>query len=222
MKSICFLGASTTEGLGDETGQGWVGRLVTLSTEMGALIVYHNLGVRGETLREIAARGPRLCRDCLSHRKDRLIVLSSGLNDIARLENGKQRTPERVIARRYKALCEALMDIAPLMIVGPPPVLEEKLPYHSETSGHRFNFKNEDVRKLCALYEAIARDLGLPYLPVFSSMQKDEDYLQGLSANDGLHPDGRGYQKLAIEVLNWPRWKEAVIRPARTKNEPSL
>lgn len=208
MKSVCFVGASTTEGLGDEAGQGWVGRLATLCADEGAPILFHNLGVKGQTLKEITARAAAQCRSCLSHKKDRLIVFGCGLNDVARLENGTPRSTKRIIERRFRELLGELGEIAPLIVVGPPPVLESKMPIFSGKHGVSLDFRNEDAAEVSRLYAAITGELGIPYLEVYASLLENADYMAGLEANDGLHTNGQGYQRLAEIVAAWPVWQE--------------
>ena len=56
---VCFIGDSFVQGTGDPTGLGWVGRVVSETKQAGWNITGYNLGVRGETSRDIMARWER-------------------------------------------------------------------------------------------------------------------------------------------------------------------
>src|SRR5688572_27006622 len=58
---ICFVGDAFTVGAGDETGLGWVGRLAAGEWARGHDITIYNLGIRGNSTREI---GPRWRQEC--------------------------------------------------------------------------------------------------------------------------------------------------------------
>ena len=62
MKRVCFIGASTVEGLGDETGQGWTGRLAATRRDFGTPFVPFYLGVRGQTINQIGDRAQQKCK----------------------------------------------------------------------------------------------------------------------------------------------------------------
>ena len=86
MKRVCFLGASTVEGLGDEGGLGWVGRLALLNRAAGHPIVSYNLGVRGQTLKQIAARAIGECSARIQDRGEDLIVVDQRLSTQRQIE----------------------------------------------------------------------------------------------------------------------------------------
>jgi lysophospholipase L1-like esterase len=209
MKRVCFLGASTVEGLGDEGGLGWVGRLALLNREAGHPIAPYNLGVRGQTLRQIAARAVGECSARIQDRDQDLIVLGTGANDLARIATGAPRTPRRRVLDDFAKLLEALAALAGVMVVGPFPVSEAKMPFLSAVSGMAFDFRNQDIEEAAEGYAEICAGRQTPFLDLTPGLSADPDYLGGLEANDGLHTDGKGYQAVALRVQAWGAWQRA-------------
>jgi acyl-CoA thioesterase-1 len=206
MKRICFVGASTTEGMGDETGQGWPGRL---SASVRDKIVPYNLGVRGQLLAEIGLRASAECTVRIPDSNDGGIVFCSGMNDIARVQ-GIPRTPSRRVLNSFDLLLEGLQAIAPLIVVGPLPVCKAKMPYHSEVSGLDLDFRNDDIEKIDAVYAERCQEYSVPYLSVFSPLGESSVYNRSLEEGDGLHPGGAGYEVLARKIAEWPAWNTLI------------
>lgn len=200
MKRVCFVGASTVEGLGDESGLGWPSRLAALERDAGRAFVPYNLGIRGQTLREISARAAAECTARIQDRETDLIVLGTGMNDLARIGTGAFRTPQRRTLEDFTKLVEELADLAPLLVVGPFPVFESKMPFHSTVSGMKFDFKNRDIEAAALHYAEICAERRVPYLNLFKRLSESADYISGLKANDGLHSDAAGYQAIAEAV----------------------
>ncbi len=206
MKRICFVGASTTEGMGDETGQGWPGRLT--APERDRLVGY-NLGVRGQMLAEINTRAASECAARILHPSLGGIVFCSGMNDIAR-HNGIPRTPKRRVLETFETILTSLAEVAPVISVGPLPVFTPKMPYHSVVTGLDLDFRNDDIEEMDDAYGAICRDLGTSYLPVFRDLLKSDVYSRSLEQGDGLHPGGVGYQLVAEKIAGWSAWKQLI------------
>lgn len=207
MKRICFVGASTVEGLGDETGLGWPGRL---RSSAPADTVFFNLGVRGQTVEEIQDRAARECGARILEPALGGIVFCSGVNDLGRIENGELRTPERRSPIALRKMILELKEIAPVIGISPFPVFEPKMPFHSATAGMTFNFQNEDIAHASRTYETICQELEVPFLQAHPLLMKSGAYTEGLAGNDGLHPDGAGYQAIADLISKWEPWQKLV------------
>lgn len=206
MKRICFVGASTTEGMGDETGQGWPGRL---SAPLQQEIICYNLGISGQLLGEIRLRAAAECSARIDNPDQGGIVFCSGMNDIARYQ-GISRTPSRRVFQTFETILNDLQKVAPLIVVGPFPVYASKMPYHSELSGLDLDFRNEDIEDADFAYKDLCETHSVPYLSVFSDLLEGDLYGQSLKNGDGLHPGGSGYQLVAEKVANWSAWKTLV------------
>ena len=66
---------------------------------------------------------------------------------------------------------------------------------------------NTDIRALDRKLEAVARDVGVPYLPVFDVLSADERWSRATRDGDGIHPTDEGYEALAELVKGWPAWQ---------------
>ena len=213
MRRICFIGASTTEGMGDETGLGWPGRLWQAHRGTETEFVSFNLGVRGQTMHQIKKRAHGECNTRLLQSMGPLIVLGTGANDLARFASGEYagqpRTPRGGLMRTFRALVEELGALAPLLVVGPAPIDEEQMPF--QLTGHvRFDFKNADIDAGSVLYGDICRDLDIPFLNVFEELVASPVYRRALAEGDGLHPTAEGYQDFTDVVANWGPWRKAI------------
>ncbi|WP_299380457.1 GDSL-type esterase/lipase family protein [uncultured Kiloniella sp.] len=211
MKRVCFLGASVMEGMGDEARLGMPGRLALLEAETKQSFIHYNLGVRGQTLKEISERAASECRARFKSAKD-FIVFATGSNDFALIESGIAkknipRTPRRRAMNNFKALMTELSEIAPLLVFGPTPVDESKLPFFSTVSNMHFDFKNEELASGSAEYGAICQDMNIPFINMHEALSTSDDFMAGLAENDGLHSTGKGYQAMAEIVQSSPHWQ---------------
>jgi acyl-CoA thioesterase-1 len=102
-RRVLFFGDSLVAGAGDPTAQGWVGRVAGASFGLGLPLTAYNLGVRGETSEQVAARWRAEALPRLAAGSDARVVLSFGANDTT-VDDGCLRVePERS--------CAALADI---------------------------------------------------------------------------------------------------------------
>jgi acyl-CoA thioesterase-1 len=107
--------------MGDAAGLGWAGRLMR-GREMGC----YNLGIRAQTLAEIGQRAADECRIRLPEDCAGGIVFSSGVNDLAILEDGTRRTEFSDAILDFEGLLAELVAIAPVAVVGLGPVDEAR------------------------------------------------------------------------------------------------
>ncbi|MDQ3850891.1 MAG: GDSL-type esterase/lipase family protein, partial [Actinomycetota bacterium] len=77
---VLFVGDSFVAGVGDESGLGWVGRVVAASYAGGHPITAYNLGVRGETSHDVAQRWRAEARPRVRPGTDCRVVFSLGSN----------------------------------------------------------------------------------------------------------------------------------------------
>jgi lysophospholipase L1-like esterase len=206
MKRICFIGASTVEGLGDETGQGWVGRLTAARRNQGKPYIPFYLGVRGQTLQQIADRAHQECKVRITSKSNDLIVLGTGVNDIARVDS-KPRTKSEDVLNTFAQLIDTLTGLSKLIVVGPFPVHEPKMPFYSSVTDLNLCFQNNDIREISKAYGEKCESKGIPYLNLFGDLLICDDYQKGLKLGDGLHSNSDGYHAVADLVENWSPWK---------------
>ncbi|MBB4663968.1 GDSL-type esterase/lipase family protein [Conexibacter arvalis] len=197
-RCVLFFGDSFTAGAGDPTALGWVGRVAAACQPLTA----YNLGVRGETSVQVAARWqgeawPRLRGDAAHG-----VVFAVGANDAC--GDPADDDPPRVDPGHSAATLAELLEGAALMrlpafVVGPVPVGEP----------------HADGRVL-ALDDAFARlcgARGLPYAAVAPALSADPLWREEAHAGDGSHPAAAGYARLAELVLagGFRDWLEAHV-----------
>ena len=67
----------------------------------------------------------------------------------------------------------------------------------------------QNSRTACLLkqFEQICLTKDIPYLDIFTPLQKSQIWLQEVADHDGAHPRAAGYQEIANLVQNWSGWQ---------------
>lgn len=82
--------------------------------------------------------------------------------------------------------------------------------FFSRQLGKNLTFRNTRLGDLAVRFAGIATEYGVPYLDLFSKLQADAHWLRAIALNDGLHPDGSGYEAIARHVAGWDTWRAEV------------
>lgn len=207
---ICVIGDSIAAGTGDERGLGWHGRLGLPVWAAGGDLTIYDLGVRGDTTLDVAARWQREAAARLPSIFPSAIVFQFGLNDCA------VRTTDAGDSSRRVALGDSLLALAGVLedasrmtgvlLVGPAPVDDER-PGPQLVAGLTQRLRNRDIAELDAAFAPVAGSAGVPYLSVFDRLMQDAGWGRALRAGDGIHPRGEGYAALASIIGAWPAWQ---------------
>jgi acyl-CoA thioesterase I len=185
---VLFFGDSLTLGVGDLTGLGWVGRVVTACHERGLAMTAYNLGVRGDTSAHVTLRLASEALPRIAVSADCRIVLCTGINDTT-VEEGRQRlSTEETLAAYARSLEHAACLEMPSLVLGLIPVSE---------SSHR-----RRVASLSRRLEVLCAKTEVPYLSAFTRLQRSTEWAKALADGDGAHPTGHGYQLLADTALD--------------------
>ena len=214
MRRICFVGASNIEGMGDEAGLGWPGRLWQAHQGTENEFVAYNLGIRGQTISQFKRRARAECILRFQRTMGPLIVLGTGANDLSRYAEGdyagKSRTPRSNLLRTFRDLILDLGTVAPILVIGPPVIDETHMPYKMEKHPS-LDFRNEDVAAVSLLYQEICMELDVPFFNLHEALCSSPVYRRALTEGaDGLHPTGMGYQAIADLVGAWGAWQKAL------------
>ncbi len=191
---ICFVGESFVNGTGDPECLGWTGRICVNANQKGYDITYYNLGVRGETSRNLKQRWLTEVSYRLRKEYDGRVVFSFGANDAG--ANGiKQGIDLAESSKNIRSILSEAKQHYPVLMVGPPPcgdINQEKT--------------NQILANLSQQFALVCDELDVPYLDVFSILVKSPIWLTEAKANDGAHPRAAGYAEFAAIVHNWQGW----------------
>jgi lysophospholipase L1-like esterase len=187
---VCFLGDSFTLGTGDGQALGWPGRVAAAERARGVDLTLYNLGVRGQTGAEIAARAPREVEERIRDRGDRRgFVVSFGANDIYQ---------DRPVAESVRALRDLLAWSSSCgyaaFAVGAPPAATPEL----DVLRDHLNLE----------LEAAARRLGAPFLDIRRALGDWSAWHREAAEGDGVHPNAEGYARVAAVFGAWAPWRE--------------
>ncbi len=208
---VVALGDSLVYGFGDPEGGGWVERLRRrwMTPDCEGHVLY-NLGIRGDGVRQVAQRleSEFRHRGELRNRVPDLMILSVGVNDSARLNrpDGRNYTDFDRFQREIAQLLDQACALCPVLFIGMVPVDEAKMPFLDclyYNHADQFRYK-EATQMACAARQ-------IPYLDIFSRwLERGDEWCRAQLLDDGLHPNGTGYQALLADVLAWAPFAERV------------
>lgn len=150
-------------------------------------VTAYNLGVRGETSVQIAARWLGEASSRLLAGTKTGVVLSFGVNDTT-VEAGHRR----VVAERSQGSLATVLDEAatiglPALVVGPAPIDNPE--------------QNRSIETLSASFAEICAARRTRFVGVFDSLLASRVWMAEVGADDGAHPSSEGYNVLAQLVL---------------------
>lgn len=190
---ICFLGDSLTFGQGDRAGLGWPGRVVGDAQRAGVTLTGYNLGVRGDTGAQIAARAPAEVKARLRSGDVKAVTIFFGANDIA------QDLPLSDSIEALQALLSWVKASQLSAFVLSPPLYEDALS-DAQAAGMTAAFA-----KLCA-------ERGVSYLDLREAGVDWALWRAQARAGDGIHPGAEAYASLARVFSGWSAWRTWIER----------
>jgi lysophospholipase L1-like esterase len=200
---ILFFGDSFVTGVGDPTGLGWVGRVVAASHDAGRPLTAYDLGVRGDTSADVAARF-----EAETHARTQNVaasygvVLGFGANDMTAQDNRLRIAPGLAVRTLNRLIDLAEVSGHGVLVVGPPPVGERD--------------QDERIRELSDQLAHVATHRGIAFVETARPLGANEAWRSEAAANDGSHPGAGGYAALAEIVLaaggriGWLDWLDGL------------
>jgi lysophospholipase L1-like esterase len=213
---LCVVGDSIATGTGDRQALGWHGRLAARAYASGADITIYDLGVRGDTSLDVAGRWRNETAARLPELFDSGVIFQFGLNDctVRTHVDGHRarRVPVETSLQATRTMLSDALSRHPTLFIGPAPI-DDSRPGPQLVPGVLQATANADIRALDRQLEAVAHDVGVPYLAVFDALDTDERWARATRDGDGIHPTDEGYAAMAELVAGWPAW-EALTAPA--------
>lgn len=203
---ICFFGDSITAGTGDVEFLGWPGRLSALAAADGHDLSSYNLGVRAETSRDIRARWQAEASPRLPPHVEGRLVFSFGVNDVAHYNDEGQRISRAESLDNAAAILSAAKETAPCLWIGPTPVRRGGVKIEPGP-GVVFDFDRGRTEALSQSFAELADRLDIPFLDVFSPLDRDPDWDRAMAEGDGVHPTADGYARFARLIAQWDAWR---------------
>lgn len=199
MKIVC-IGSSSVEGIGDEKGVGWVGRLneylVSKAFFSGQYRVF-NLGLKGDT---VADTIKRYHSEALV-RKPHLVIIFTGTNDVRKdVINGIEMNTDSKDSclKEWESFLKELKRAGhDTLVLGPTRVDEskEEMIIHKD---YQIRFYNKDISKYNNSLKKLCKDYGVDFLELFTLF--DNDNIQSFSA-DCVHPNSKGYDLIFKNIV---------------------
>lgn len=188
---VCFVGDSFVAGIGDETALGWTGRLTARQAATSHPITAYNLGIRGNTSADIAARCVVEVGLRRSAARQTRVVLSLGVNDTIHID-GAPRVPLEESCANLTILLDALAG-DPLLVVGPPAIV--------------YDAQNALIAQLSSRFQQLCQARGVPYVDIFPVLEQHPVWRQQVLEGDGAHPRAEGYTALfELVAPAWDSW----------------
>jgi acyl-CoA thioesterase-1 len=186
----CFIGDSYVAGAGDDTGLGWVGRVVARARSQDFDLTAYNLGVRRDTAADAAARANAELAGRLRLGDRFAVVVAVGTNDVSL---GVPLPETLVSVERLIASARACKATA---FVLSPPVMGLDAAADAAARG-----MTGAIGELCAR-------ISTPFLDLREAVADWNLWWREAASGDGAHPNGGGYALLAEAVCAWPPWRD--------------
>lgn len=201
---FCF-GDSITLGCNDSQGLGWPGRLCRGLKHGDDEVAGYNLGVNGDTSRDIELRW-RAEAETRSRNSPGLLLFAFGFNDAAKADGNDVQVDLATSVATADRIMSAAQSISQVLWIGPTPLDESVNPMQTDDAS--WVMRNADIETYDQAYAALASDIGVDYLQLFPEFLSSPRYQAALAAGDRVHPGDDGYAMIAERIASWKKWLE--------------
>lgn len=186
---IAAFGDGVLLGEGDPYRLGWVGRALVGAPQP----LLFNLGVGGDTSREIASRWWTEAAVRRRPGQPFKLLFSFGVCDCD-MEAGALRVRPDETVRAARAILSEARALGPVLMVCPTPVVQ---------AAHRAR-----AAALGDALEAVAGQVGVACINPFTALRIGGLWEAEAAVGDGVHPGAEGYQHLAELMAAHPVWRD--------------
>jgi lysophospholipase L1-like esterase len=201
---FCF-GDSITLGCNDSSGLGWPGRLGRGLMQGERHVAIYNLGINGDTSRDIALRWQAEL-SARSRNAPGLMLFAFGFNDASRPNGGGLQVALQDSIACARELMLAAKSLGEVLWVGPTPLDESVNPLVTPFAS--WNTYNAEIALYDEAYAELAAQTGVAYLRLFAGFLASPRYRNALAAGDGVHPADDGYALIAERIAGWDSWQQ--------------
>lgn len=200
---ICAFGDSGVLGHLDPEQLGWAGRLQRLESAAGRATTVYNLGVRGDSSREVRRRWRREAEARFVKHDRSALIFSFGVND-ATTVRGADRVTRQDTVENFRAIAREATQVAPALFIGSFPVGEQSQP--AQLLGAQMEVRNAWIEEVDAALKKAAEQENAPYLSLFSQLIDDPLWRAEVATADGVHLAPSGHLRIAELVSQWKPW----------------
>jgi lysophospholipase L1-like esterase len=190
---VCFLGDSLTFGQGDESALGWPGRVTIAAQAAGVNLTGYNLGVRGDTGAQIAARAPAEVKARFRSGDAKAVTIFFGANDI-----GQDLPLGDSLAALRRLLAWAAEQGLTAFVLSPPLYADP--------------MSDALAAGMTAAFAAVCAERNVAYLDLRDAGVDWPLWWAQAGAGDGVRPGGDAYASLARVFSEWSGWRTWIGR----------
>ncbi|MBF0167878.1 MAG: hypothetical protein HQL45_09620 [Alphaproteobacteria bacterium] len=203
---ICILGDDLATTLGDAGGVGWTGHLTRSETSFGGRFELMALGVAGEVTRDLASRAEAETAARLHDHAASLVLFCFGVADMSanEAEGVRLSLPESMFWA--ETVMRNSLRNYPTLWVGPPPLRPKSVWRDSE--GRVWHLNGSRLMGLNDAYKSLAEQLGVPYLDLMGTLNRDRRWQRAIEQGNGVHPLSEGHAALSNYIGRWSAWRK--------------
>lgn len=208
---ICAFGDSGVLGHLDPEQLGWAGRLQRLARAGGRLVTVYNLGIRGDSSRQVRSRWRGEAEARLPANDGAALLFSFGVNDATRLDGGGPRVGAGESVANFRAIVREARARAPTFFVGSFPIGEQNQP--TRFGAMTMEVRNAWIAEVDAALKHAAAEEEIPYLSLYEALGDDPSWSAMVSETDGVHLSPEAHERVARMVAGWAPWARLIASP---------